>query len=194
VARNGSSLGEDMTKRGPSIFGALTVPQNSSAMSSGSSPASSQAPDSDLRLASVRTRERCEVGCDQDSVADSPLLERRRRRRRHQCRNFNASTDRGSFAGANDVGQNLFTGYVDRGRPAAHRLHQRRGRREASHTGYDGARRNITACSCPDHAPQDFEPALARSQRQEIRGLVSGPTHQEPTAEQQEYRPRETDR
>jgi hypothetical protein len=194
VARNGSSLGEDMTKRGPSIFRALTVPQNSSAMSSGSSPASSQAPDSDLRLVSVRTRERCEVGCDQDSVADSPLFERRRWRRRHQRRNFNACTDRGSFAGANDIRQNLFTGHVDRGRPAAHRLRSRRGRRGASHTGYDGARRNIATCSRPDHALQDFEPASARCQRQETPGLVSKPEHQGPTTEQQEYRPRETDR
>jgi hypothetical protein len=173
---------------------ALTVPQNSSAMSSGSSPASSQAPDSDLRLASVRTRERCEVGCDQDSVADSPLFERRRWRRRHQRRNFDASTDRGSFAGANDIRQHLFTGYIDQGRPAAHRLHQRRDRRAAGHTGCDGVRRSLAAGSCPDHAHQDFEPASARCRRQETRGLVSGPAHQEPTVEQQEYRPRETGR
>src|SRR5260221_9276962 len=98
-----------MTKRGSPLFRALTLAQNSSTMSSGSSPVSSQAPDSDLRLTSVRPREPCEVGCDQDSVADSSLFEWCRWRRRDQRRNFNAATDRGSLAGANDIRQNLFT-------------------------------------------------------------------------------------
>lgn len=194
MARNGSSLGEDMTKRDSPRGRALTVPQNSSTKSSGSSPVTSQAPDSDLRLTSVRRREPCEVDCDQDSVADSSLFEWRRWRRRHQRRNFNAATDGGGFAGANDFRQNLFAGYVDRSRQGGHRPCPRRRRRGASRTGYKGTRRNITTTSSPDQARQEFEPAWARSQRQEIRGLVSRPPHQEPTDQQQEYRPREIDR
>ena len=161
----------------------LTLVRNSSALSPASSPASPQPPDSVLRSQPIGIPGPCEVGCDQDSVAYSPLLERRRWRGRNQRRNFDASIHRGSFAGATDGGRNFSTGHADGGRQTGNRPGSRCPRRSAGRGGRKRPRRNFTTTCRGEAGPQDCEAASTRSQGHEVGDRPCSPKHQAPRAE-----------